>query len=100
MGRLHYVEGVTPGSPGPFTNITGGAYWYGTEFINDNAYAFAFSNGNQTINNQANSFYAWVVRDGDVEPVPEPGTSLLLATALIGLAGRGAVGRRRNPARS
>jgi hypothetical protein len=93
---------------GPFTNLQHYFYWYGTqyEYASNNfpnnstfcappascAWDFVVGYGDQTIYQQYNEFYAWAVRDGDVAPVPEPSTLLLLGS---GLAALGFFGRRR-----
>jgi hypothetical protein len=77
----------------PFPDTLARPYWSGTQSINDpnTAWYFDFYYGNLnpgditgTLDNQ---FYAWAVRDGDVAPIPEPGTILLLASGLVGLIG-------------
>ena len=36
---------------------------------------------------KASSYYAWAVRDGDVAPIPEPSTMLLLGSGFVELTG-------------
>lgn len=75
--------------PGPFTNLQADGYWSGTSFDVTNAYVvnFGFS-GQQAADNKTLGYYAWAVRDGDVNAVPAPGALWLFGTGLAALAAR------------
>ncbi len=111
LGNLAYVD-TNGNSPQPgygltstsadgidFQNLESWNYWSGTEYAPDTDHAWFFSTGigNQNHTTKANNaFFAWAVRDGDVAvasvpgrsaSVPEPGTLMLLAAGLVGVAG-------------
>lgn len=113
MGHLYYVTlgnkgyldkdgNVNPdwglANTGPFTNVQKFFYWsdksnyyskaYGTSYF----WCFTFFYGAEQLRQNlgdAENYYAWAVRDGDVRPTPEPGTIILLGLGLIGVAGIG-----------
>jgi len=81
MGHLYYVGlGNTANQEafinlGPFQNLTGDTYWYGTEYGTNEAWDIHMRTGNQSHYNKINWHYrALAVHDGDVRaPLPIPG---------------------------
>lgn len=72
---------------GPFRDIqteVGHFYWSGTEYAPDTsrAWGFNFYVGGQGDGSKANFNWAWVVRDGDISPVPIPPAAWLVAPGL------------------
>ena len=70
-------------------NIQSNRFWLDTEYAPSTYFAWFFdtSDGYQGYFNKPTEKYAWAVRSGDVAAVPEPGTLLLLAAGLAGIAG-------------
>ena len=108
MGHLYYIElGNTaftqsgyapPVNKGPFADLLS-AYWSGTEYATDSIFAWYFHFGIGSQSFCAKDYldlFALAVHDGDVlgngivlpngPPVPIPGSILLLAPGLVGLA--------------
>lgn len=93
---MYFTEGITPLSPGVFTNIqyvfSNGApaqYWTNTEFINHpGVWSVLTYNGDQGIYDWHSQIFAWAVHDGDVAPppIPEP-QAYLMFLAGLGLLG-------------
>ena len=67
MGYLYWEEGISPFTPGPFSNIQSDAYWSGTEYDALGAWDFTFNSGVTGWDSKFLSFFAWPVHDGDVE---------------------------------
>jgi len=87
MGHLYYEEGISSDSPGPFNNIQADIFYSGTPYPTEPVYiwSFDFRNGRQAGRGIDVGYYALAVRDGDVAPVPEPSTFLLLGSGFAGL---------------
>lgn len=100
MGHLYYTELLNTGGPyvyalanaGPFSNFQNSFYWSGTNTgsVSDPAvWNFSFYNGYQGSSNMYSTlndtFYALVVRSGDVVPVPA--AVWLFGSGLAGLVG-------------
>ncbi|MDE0887613.1 MAG: PEP-CTERM sorting domain-containing protein [Myxococcota bacterium] len=101
MGHLFNVDGISSSSMGLFTGLHFNSdYWssyYRADVDGPSGHLsiyFGFASGYQS---RPTDFYielgALAVRDGDIVPVPEPSTALLLGLGLTGLAAKG---RRRN----
>ena len=74
---------------GPFLNLQPWEYWTSTVYTGDEtmAWDFAFSNGTQYPNMKDHHFFTFLVHDGRVAAVPEPGTLLLVGSGLAGFVG-------------
>ncbi len=106
MGHLYYDDdaldidgGGSLNNPDNFQNLNNSVYWSGTEFATDptNAWGFTFPSGLQGTIGKGLNFFALAVRPGDVaagQPIPEPGTVVLMGLGVAGMALYG-VRRRR-----
>jgi hypothetical protein len=88
MGYMFYQNGVTTGSPNPFTDLQSNFYWSGTEHatLAGFAWGFGFPTGFQSAIAKGGLGYAWAVRSGDIAAVPVPAAVWLFGSAL-GLLG-------------
>ena len=84
-----FGAGITPSSPGPFSNVQSLGYWSGTEFAPNPvlAWDFGFINGNHFANFKYGFRFAWAVHSGDVSAVPVPAAVWLFGSGLMGLLG-------------
>jgi hypothetical protein len=95
MGHLYSVSLGQPvdgplGDPSPFEHLQAAVYWSGTHVSTyPNVWVFNFNNGFQSSVYNTLDFqgYALAVHPGEVSPVPERATLLLLASGLVDLAG-------------
>lgn len=70
-----------------FSNLEADYYWFGTPYDQSANYAWSFRllTGEQKYHLAAGSLMrAWVMRDGDVAPVPLPGAAWLFGSVLTG----------------
>jgi len=94
-GHLYYYgegttlgNGITPASPGPFSNLDpfAAVYWSGTEnAIPGRAWRFNFEDGVNTAEFKESFDFAWAVHAGNVGVVPVPGAVWLFSSGLLGL---------------
>ena len=95
MGHLFIIDGISASSPGLFTSVQASWYWSGTLDLWDGSdwSAWRIHAGGTGTQAQVdwdlryyNNYPAWAVRDGDIAPIPEPTTALLMGIGLIGLS--------------
>jgi hypothetical protein len=84
-----------PNDENLFLGIQGGNYWSGTEYDSGfwldpkSAWTFSMRDGSQGyLEKVYTRNYVWVVRTGDVSPVPEPSGIAMLVAGLCLLAWR------------
>ncbi len=106
MGHLYYDDdalnidgGGSLNNPTNFQDLNSFVYWSGTEFATDpdGAWVYDFSFSGQNALGKGLSFFALAVRPGDVaagQPIPEPGTIMLMGLGVAGMALYGARRRR------
>lgn len=90
MGYLHWEEGITNATPGPFINVQPSGYWTSTDFLSDTSEAWYFgkSNGAQGVIVKTFLGYdGWAVHNGDVAMIPTPPALWLFGSGLLGLIG-------------
>lgn len=76
---------------GPFVNLKNDAYWLGTPYatpVTPTGWSFFTIYGRQVPFAHSAEMYAWAVHTGDVAPVSEPATALMLAGGLAALVRR------------
>ena len=79
---------------GPFKNVAtsehfGDWYWTSSTYpysSDSTRYYFDFASGMQNVSDVGNAHFAWVLRNGDIAPVPSP-SPLLLLSASLGILG-------------
>ena len=74
-----FRSGITPSSPGPFSNVQSSGYWSGTEFPSNpatNAMGLDFSIGSRLFGGKLVNNFAWAVHDGDVALIDSDGDGL------------------------
>ena len=69
MGHLHYVDGITSATPGPFANVQSGTSWSDSPYAPNPPTAWSFrGDGFQDfLTNRASSNFVWAVRAGDID---------------------------------
>lgn len=97
LAHLYFETLGIPGWPdsglglsniGPFTDILPHVYWMESSDFSNFAWRFNFNDGYQDTYNKIQGASVWLVRNGDISPVPEPAisTHILLTLACIILA--------------
>lgn len=85
--------GFGPANTAQFSNLRSRVHWSGTEYALNASLAWVFGTdfGDQGLGDKGFELYAVAVRDGDLAPIPEPVSVVLL---LAGLGVLGAMARR------
>ena len=89
---LYWEGGITDTTPGPFSNVQSGFYWYETEYTRNPSIGWSFFVGTYGILDKNDLAHVWAVYDGDVSEVPIPQAAWLLSSGLVAFFG---VARRR-----